>query len=77
MNIQMEIFNRMDFSRRPDWQVDLGIAAGCIVGYLFAWFCLLGYSYPAHWIGGVMGALIGGLVGWSWFRLRERKINGW
>lgn len=62
-----------DFKRRADWPVDIGIATGCILGYVFAWIGVFGLFHPYHWLAGVSGAMAGGLVGWVWFRLAAKK----
>jgi hypothetical protein len=51
--------------------VDIGIAAGCILGYVFAWIGLVCFLYLEHWMAGVIGAFAGGLVGWLWYLLRN------
>ena len=58
-----------EFKFRQDWPVDIGIAVGCILGYVFAWTGLVSYFHPNHWVAGVIGALAGYFVGWLWFRL--------
>ncbi len=75
MNGPFEITYRTRFQRRLDWPVDLGIAAGCILGYILAWIGLIICFGPSHWFGGVLGSLIGGMLGWVWFRLKERSIR--
>jgi hypothetical protein len=49
--------------------VDIGIAGGCILGYVFAWIGLVGYFHTSHSVAGVIGALAGYFVGWAWFKL--------
>jgi len=49
--------------------VDIGIAGGCILGYVFAWIGLIGYFHPSHWVAGLIGAVVGSFVGWVWFKL--------
>lgn len=62
----------LHFTRNPDWPVDIGIAAGTILGYIFAWIGLICYLYLEHWMAGILGALVGGFVGWLWFLLKVR-----
>jgi hypothetical protein len=69
MNTTFEFPQPYEFKRNPDWPVDIGIAAGCILGYVFAWIGLVNYFHPSHWAAGVIGALAGCFVGWVWFRL--------
>ncbi|MFA5872963.1 MAG: hypothetical protein WC832_03275 [Anaerolineales bacterium] len=69
MNTTFEIPHPYEFKRHPDWPVDIGISAGCILGYVFAWIGLVSYFHPNHWVAGVIGALAGCFVGWLWFRL--------
>lgn len=69
MNTTFEVPNSHEFKRRIDWPVDIGIAAGCILGYVFAWIGLVGYFHPIHWVAGISGAVAGGAVGWVWFQL--------
>ncbi len=69
MNTTFEIPHPYEFKRHPDWSVDIGISAGCILGYVFAWIGLVSYFHPNHWVAGVIGALAGCFVGWLWFRL--------
>jgi outer membrane lipoprotein SlyB len=73
MDIPFEISYRTKFQRRFDWPVDLGIAAGCILGYLIAWIGLIICFGPSHWIGGILGALAGGVAGWVWFKVKIRN----
>ncbi len=73
MDIPFDITYRTKFQRRVDWPVDVGIAAGCILGYLIAWVGLIICLGPNHWLGGILGALIGGLAGWIWFKVKIRK----
>jgi ABC-type uncharacterized transport system permease subunit len=56
------------FKLRLDWPVDIGIAGGCILGYIFAWVGLVSYFHASHWMAGVIGALTGSFVGWVWFK---------
>lgn len=60
------------FARRLDWPVDIGIAAGTILGYFITWFGLICYLYLEHWMAGLLGALVGGLVGWLWFLVKRK-----
>ena len=69
MNMTFEGPHRSEFKRQIDWPVDIGVAAGCILGYAFAWIGLVSYFHPNHWVAGVSGALVGWLVGWLWFWL--------
>jgi ABC-type uncharacterized transport system permease subunit len=55
--------------------VDIGIAAGTILGYVFAWIGLVCYLYLEHWMAGILGALAGGLVGWLWFLVKVRHAT--
>jgi hypothetical protein len=57
------------FRLHLDWPVDIGIAGGCILGYVFAWIGLVGYFHTSHSVAGVIGALAGYFVGWAWFKL--------
>jgi len=57
------------FKLHTDWPVDIGIASGCILGYVFAWIGLVDYFHTSHWVAGVIGALAGYFVGWVWFKL--------
>lgn len=74
MNTPFEYPQSYEFKRNPDWPVDIGIASGCTLGYVFAWIGLVGYFHPNHWVAGVIGALSGCLVGWIWFRLVIKSI---
>ena len=69
MNTLFEFAHPYEFKLRPDWPVDIGIAGGCILGYVFAWIGLVSYFHTNHWIAGVIGALTGSFVGWIWFQL--------
>lgn len=73
MNAPFEIPQNYEFKRNPDWPVDIGIAGGCILGNIFAWIGLVCLLYLEHWEAGMLGALLGGLVGWVWFRLVVKK----
>jgi hypothetical protein len=63
------------FHRSLDWPVDIGIAAGTILGYVFTWIGLVCYLYLEHWMAGLLGALAGGLVGWLWFLVKVRHAT--
>jgi hypothetical protein len=69
METVLETTSPFEFKRRSDWPVDIGIAAGCLLGYGFAWIGLVSYFHPIHWVAGVTGALAGCIVGWLWFQL--------
>ncbi len=69
MNTTVDALYPYEFQQSLDWPVDIGIAAGCILGYVFAWIGLVSYFHPNHWVAGVAGALAGCFVGWLWFRL--------
>jgi hypothetical protein len=75
MNTAFEMDRPYKFKRNPDWSVDIGIAAGCILGYILAWIGLICYLYVQHWMAGVIGALAGGMAGWAWYFLRLKKRN--
>lgn len=80
MNTTFETPHPYGFKPHIDWPVDIGIAAGCILGYVFAWIGLVCYFQLSHWVAGVIGALAGGLVGWLWFRLvvkNKRILKGY
>lgn len=73
MNTTFEIPHSYEFKRRVDWPVDIGIAAGCILGYVSAWIGLICIFQLTHWMVGVSGAIVGGFIGWIWFRLMVRN----
>ena len=75
MNMPVDVPQPCDFKRNPDWPVDVGIAAGCILGYVFAWLGLVSYFHPNHWVAGVIGSLVGYLVGWLWFRFVRKDVQ--
>ncbi len=72
MNTSLEYPVSNEFQRRPDWKVDLGIAMGGILGYLFAWTGIICLLVLKHWMFGISGAVLGGLLGWIWYRLSAR-----
>jgi hypothetical protein len=72
MEAVFESASRYKFVRREDWPVDIGIAGGCILGYVFAWIGLAAYFHPAHWVAGVIGSLAGCLVGWAWYWIARK-----
>ncbi len=72
MYTALEVSHPYEFEHRPDWAVDIGIAAGCTLGYVLAWVGLVSYFYPNHWAAGVTGALAGCLVGWLYLRLARK-----
>ena len=51
------------------WILGLGF-----MSYLVARIALDGYPHPIHWVSGVVGAVIGCLVGWLWYRWRGDVI---
>lgn len=73
MDATLEFTDPRMFKRHPDWPVDIGIAAGCILGYVFAWVGLVSYFHPIHWVAGVTGALAGCFVGWFWLWLMGKN----
>jgi hypothetical protein len=70
MNMNFEISQPHEFKRHLDWPVDIGIAGGCILGYVFAWIGLICFLYVEHWMAAMLGALVGGFVGWIWFKIK-------
>jgi hypothetical protein len=73
MNTAYEMDRPHEFKRYPDWPVDIGMAAGGILGYVLAWIGIICFLYVQHWMAGVIGALAGGLAGWIWYRFRLLK----
>lgn len=51
------------------WIIGLGF-----MGYLVARIVLDAYPHPIHWASGLIGAAIGCLVGWLWYRWRGDVI---
>ncbi|MBE3040492.1 MAG: hypothetical protein Q8N46_11465 [Anaerolineales bacterium] len=45
------------------WALGLGF-----LSYLVARIALDGYPHPVHWASGAVGAVIGFLAGWLWYR---------
>ncbi len=45
------------------WMISLGVA-----GYLIARVGLDAMPHPVHWTAGLIGAGIGYLAGWAWYR---------
>jgi hypothetical protein len=45
------------------WMIGLGF-----LSYLVARIVLYAYPHPIHWAAGAVGATIGFLVGWLWYR---------
>ena len=39
-------------------------------GYIIGRIILNTYPHPLHWLFGVVGAMVGYLVGWIWYRWR-------
>ncbi len=48
----------------------LAAFGGAILGYTIARIALNAYPHPYHWAGGLLGAILGLVGGWVWFRLR-------
>jgi high-affinity Fe2+/Pb2+ permease len=69
MNTAFDFPQQNKFKRNEDWPVDIGLAAGCTLGYIITWIGLICYLYLEHWMTAMLGALIGGLIGWIWYRL--------
>jgi outer membrane lipoprotein SlyB len=72
MNTPFEFTRRYEFKRNIDWPVDIGIAAGSILGYVVAWVGLVCVLYLGHWMAGMLGAVAGGLTGWIWFKMKRK-----
>jgi ABC-type branched-subunit amino acid transport system permease subunit len=51
------------------WMFGLGF-----VSYVVARIVLDGYPHPLHWLSGVVGAVVGFLVGWIWYRWKGDMI---
>jgi|GEM_PF-6024505 len=75
MNMNFEISQPHEFKRHLDWPVDIGIAGGCILGYVFAWIGLICFLYVEHWMAAMLGALVGGFVGWIWFKMKWKDVQ--
>jgi hypothetical protein len=67
--------SKYKFIRREDLPVDIGIAAGTILGFVYAWIGLICYLNVEHWMAGVMGSIAGGLAGWVWYNIRHGEWN--
>jgi hypothetical protein len=75
MNMNFEISQPHEFKRHLDWPVDIGIAGGCILGYAFAWISLICFLFVEHWMAAMLGALVGGFVGWIWFKMKWKDCQ--
>ena len=51
------------------WAIGFGFFS-----YLIARIALDGYPHPYHWLGGLIGALVGIPIGWLWYRWRGDVI---
>jgi len=51
------------------WMFGLGF-----LSYVVARIALDGYPHPLHWTSGAVGAVIGYLVGWLWYRWKGDVI---
>jgi hypothetical protein len=51
------------------WTIGLGF-----MSYIVARIALDGYPHPLHWLSGAVGAIIGFLVGWIWYRWKGDVI---
>ena len=51
------------------WALGLGF-----LSYLVARIALDGYPHPVHWASGAVGAVIGFLAGWLWYRWKGDVI---
>jgi len=47
------------------WVFGLGI-----MSYLIARIALGAFPHPVHWLSGIVGAAVGYVVGWIWYRKR-------
>lgn len=47
------------------WVFGLGV-----MSYLVARIALGAFPHPVHWISGIVGAAVGYVVGWIWYRKR-------
>ncbi len=50
--------------------VYFALFGGAFLGYLIARIALDGSPHPLHWLSGVVGAILGYLGGWIWYRAR-------
>ncbi len=50
--------------------VHFALFGGAFLGYLIGRIGLNGYPHPLHWLSGGLGAVIGFLGGWIWYRAR-------
>jgi hypothetical protein len=69
MNTTFEFSRPYKFKRHDDWPVDIGIAAGSVLGFVLTWTGLVCILYLEHWMAGILGAFAGLLTGWIWFCL--------
>jgi hypothetical protein len=73
MNAYFEAGKASEFRQQPDWPVDIGIASGGILFYVFASIGLVCILNVEHWMAGAAGALVGWMAGWGWYRLFKYK----
>jgi hypothetical protein len=57
---------------KKDWPVVVYFATFGIgiLSYMIGRIALDGYPHPIHWTSGLIGAIVGCLVGWFWYRWR-------
>lgn len=48
--------------------VYVGIFGLGLLGYLFSEIALNARPHPLHWVVALVGAILGGVVGWLWYR---------
>lgn len=50
--------------------VFVGLFGLGLLGYVFSQMLLPAEAHPAHWLIALIGAALGGVLGWLWYRWR-------
>jgi hypothetical protein len=50
--------------------VFVGIFGLGLLGYVFSQVVTAAEAHPSHWLVALVGAILGGILGWLWYRWR-------
>jgi len=50
--------------------VFVGVFGLGLLGYVFSQVVTAAEAHPSHWLVALVGAILGGILGWLWYRWR-------